>query len=185
METSNLCVHGVVLQLCPTCKKSFQEKQRFQRRRFGSVEGRKTPENSDSFFGHTWPEWFTMRDAGAAIILEHARAREYLTYPELWAGIRARVDFEIGHPWRQIPILLGYISDYTFEEIGLFVTALVVDGDPQVGPSEGFFRLAAQRGALPEADAPPTGIPWKGMTTAQRAFWEEQVTRIFQKSDQI
>jgi hypothetical protein len=126
-----------------------------------------------------------MRDTGAAIILEHARKREYLTYPQLWAGIRSRVAFDIGHPWRQIPLLLESISDATFEDIGLFVTALVVDGDPQIGPSEGFFRLAAQRGALREADAPPTGVPWKGMTARQRAFWKEQVARIFEKSDQI
>lgn len=126
-----------------------------------------------------------MRDAGSTIILEHARARQFLTYPQLWAGVRTRVGFDIGHPWRQIPILLEYISDYTFEEIGLFVTALVVDGDPGIGPSEGFFRLAAQRGALPKADAPPTGIPWTGITARQRSFWENQVARIFEKSDQI
>jgi hypothetical protein len=185
MTSSNLCEHGVVLQLCPRCKEAFRQKRRVERRRSTSYSGRKTPDNSDSFFGHTWPEWFAMRDAGAAIILEHARAREFLTYPELWAGVRSRVDFEIGHPWRQIPILLGYISDYTFEEIGLFMTALVVDGDPEVGPSEGFFRLAAQSGALPEADSPPMGMPWKGMTARQRAFWRDQVDRIFEKSDQI
>ena len=126
-----------------------------------------------------------MRDAGSEIILERARRRRYLTYPQLWAGVRTRVGFEIGHPWRQIPILLEYISDNAFEGIGLFVTAIVVDGDPQTGPSEGFFRLAAQRGALPEADAPPTGVPWTGMTARQRAFWEDQVSRIFGNSDQI
>jgi hypothetical protein len=126
-----------------------------------------------------------MRDAGAATILEHARTREYLTYPQFWADVRSRVDFEIGHPWRQIPTLLEYISDYTFEEIGLFVTALVIDGDPHIGPKEGFFRLAAQRGALPEADAPPLGVVWTGMSVRQRAFWEDQVARIFDKSDQI
>jgi hypothetical protein len=185
MSGTNLCEHGVVLQLCPKCKKAFREKQRVERRRSDSWTGRKTPENSDSFFGHAWPEWFAMRDSGAAIILEHARARQFLTYPELWAGVRSRMGFEIGHPWRQIPILLEYISDYTFEEIGLFVTAIVVDGAPQNGPSEGFFRLAAQRGALPEADAPPTGVLWKGMTARQRAFWEEQVSGIFHKSDQM
>jgi hypothetical protein len=142
-------------------------------------------DNSDPYFGHTWAEWFAMRDAGAALILEHGRVREYLPYPQVWAGVRTRVGFEIGHPWRQIPLLLEHISDYTFEGIGLFVTALVVDGDPLIGPSEGFFRLAAQRGALPESDAPPTGIPWTGMTARQRAFWDEQVSRIFEKSDQI
>jgi hypothetical protein len=185
MNFSNLCEHGFVLQLCPKCKGAFREKRRVESRGAGSWAGRKSPDNSDSYFGHTWPEWFAMRDAGAAIILEHGRIRHYLTYPQLWAGIRKRVEFEIGHPWRQIPSLLGYISDYTFEEIGLFVTALVVDGDPSNGPSEGFFRLAAQRGALAERDAPPTGIPWTGMTTGQKAFWEEQVARIFAKSDQI
>ena len=150
MTASNHCEHGVVLQLCPKCKDAFREQRRVERQGSNSWTGRKTPDNSDSFFGHTWPEWFAMRDAGAAIILEHARAGEYLTYPELWAGVRSRVGFEIGDPWRQVPILLEYISDYTFEDIGLFVTALVVDGTPANGPSEGFFRLAGQRGALPK-----------------------------------
>jgi hypothetical protein len=185
MNSSNLCAHGVVLQLCPRCKNSFREKRRVERRRSDSWTGRKTPDNSDSFFGHTWPEWFAMRDAGADIILEHARRQRYLTYPELWAGVRTRVGFDIGHPWRQIPILLEYISDNTFELIGLFVTAIVVDGGPESGPSEGFFRLAASRGALPEADAPPTGESWAGMTGPQRTFWENQVSRIFEKSGQI
>ena len=107
---------------------------------------------------------------GAAIILEQARAKQFLTYPELWAGVRSRVGFEIGDPWRQVPILLEYISDSTYEAIGLFVTALVVDGTPTNRPSEGFFRLAAQRGALPEADAPPTGVPWTGMTARQSSL---------------
>lgn len=185
MSVSNLCEHGNVLQLCPKCKDAFRAKRRVERQHSETWTGRKTPDNSDSYFGHTWPEWFAMRDAGAAIILEHGRKRRYMTYPQLWAGVRTRVGFEIGHPWRQVPSLLEYISDYTFEEIGLFVTALVVDGDPLTGPSEGFFRLAAQRGALSESDAPPTGIPWTGMTARQRVFWEEQVARIFEKSDQI
>lgn len=126
-----------------------------------------------------------MRDVGAAAILERARKRQFLTYPQLWDEVRSRVGSDIGHPWRQVPLLLEYISDYTFEEVGLFVTALVVDGDPAVGPSEGFFRLAAQRGALPQADEPPTGVPWTGMSPRQRAFWEDQVKRIFAKSDRI
>jgi hypothetical protein len=183
--STNLCEHGVILQLCPNCKSAFRERRQVERKRSDSWSGRKTPDNSSSFHGHTWPEWFAMRDAGAAIILEHARAHEYLTYPQFWAGVRSSVDFDIGHPWRQIPILLEYISDYTFEEIGLFVTALVIDGEPRIGPKEGFFRLASQRGALPEADAPPPGVVWTGMNARQRAFWEEQVARIFDKSDQI
>jgi hypothetical protein len=185
MTFSNVCEHGVILQFCPKCKDAFREKRRVERRHSNSWTGRKSPNNSASYFGHTWPEWFGMRDAGAAMILEHGRTRRYLTYPQLWAGIRKRVGFDIGHPWRQVPSLLEYISDYTFEEIGLFVTALVVDGNPLTGPSEGFFRLAAARGALPETDAPPTGIPWTGMSARQRAFWEDQVAKIFEKSDQI
>jgi hypothetical protein len=186
MNTNNVCEHGVVLQFCPTCRVLFQEKRRQERLRSEATAGeRKSPLNSETYFDHSWKEWFEMRDAGAALIFEHARQRKFLTYPELWAGIRARVDFEIGNPWRQVPHLLGYISECTFEEIGLFVTALIVDGDAQHGPSEGFFRLAADRGALPEADSPPKGIIWTGMSPRQKAFWESQVERIFAKSDQI
>ena len=75
-------------------------------------------------------------------------AKQYLTYPQLWSGVRTRVGFEIGDPWRQIPILLEYISDFTYEDIGLFVTALVVDGAPQNGPSEGFFRARGSAGSV-------------------------------------
>ena len=93
---------------------------------------------------------FAMRDAGASIILEHARRRQYLTYPQFWAGVRTRSGFDIGHPWRQIPILLEYISDYAFEDIGLFMTAFVVDEDPLNGRSEG-----SSGSPLNEARCPP------------------------------
>jgi hypothetical protein len=77
-------------------------------------------------------------------------------------------------------LLLEYISGRAYEGVGLFVTALVID--PEVGgPSEGFFRLAAARGALPEKDAPEMGRPWTAMTTAQRTFWKEQVTKLFER----
>jgi hypothetical protein len=121
-----------------------------------------------------------MCDSGRDLILERVKSRRFVTYPELWTGIEAMLQRDIGHPWRQIPLLLEYISDRTYEEIGLFLTAMVID--PELGgPSEGFFRLAAARGALPERDAPETGVTWSGMTTNQKEFWQEQAQKIFER----
>jgi hypothetical protein len=144
------------------------------------VSGRKTPDNSSHYFRHPWPEWFEMCDAGRDLILERVRLKQFLTYPELWSGIKARLQRDIGDPWRQVPLLLEYISDRTYEDLGLFITAMVID--PETGsPSEGFFRLAADRGALAGQDAPEMGVRWEGMTAKQKDFWQDQASKIFER----
>jgi hypothetical protein len=159
------------------CKVSIRKAQR---RAIASSSGRKTPDNSSDYFGHPWDEWFAMCDAGRDLILESVRLKRFLPYPEFWSGIKTRLQRDIGDPWRQEPLLLEYISDRTYEDLGLFITAMVID--PETGhPSEGFFRLAAARGALPEQEAPEMGVTWKQMTPKQKVFWEDQARKIFER----
>ena len=175
----NRCEHGKIPQFCSVCKVKIRERNRTKSQQ---ATGRKTPQNSASFFGHTWDQWFEMCDVGTRVILDCARRGGLILYSDLWQAIQTEIEWDIGHPWRQIPFLLEYISDRTYEDLGIFITALAVDGvGGNHGPSEGFFRLAASRGALPESDSPPIGMPWTGMTPNQRRFWREQVDMIRQK----
>jgi hypothetical protein len=122
-----------------------------------------------------------VRDArrGHRCIAQCARERRTTTYHELWPAIGVLLGLDLGNPWRQMPHLLGYISEHSYEDYRLLLTALVVEDGPVAQPGEGFFRLAASMGLLPERAAPPEGVPWRGMTVAQRAFWEGQVEAIF------
>ena len=146
--------------------------------------GRKTPQNSDTYFGHSWPEWSEMVDVGIAYLIECAKRHRTAAYGELWEAIEKVLGRDIGNSWRQMPQLLGYISERSFEGVGLFLTALVVDDVPDGHPEQGFFRLAAKRGALPEREAPRMGEPWT-ITSTQRRFWEEQVAAIFAKAEHL
>jgi hypothetical protein len=175
------CSHGQIPQFCNVCKVGIKRAQQEARAKAeANPSGRKSPQNSSSFFNHPWSEWFEMCDAGQAILVDCATRGELTTYPKLWEGISNRLQRDIGHPWRQIPFLLEYISDRSYEGLGLFITGLAVDETNGV-PTEGFFRLAADRGALPERDAPPAGVPWNGITPAQQAFWESQKNALFEK----
>jgi hypothetical protein len=120
-----------------------------------------------------------MRDAGAAHIISRAGQRRKTYYGELWTAIERQVGEELGNSWRQLPYLLGDIAKHVYDEIGLILTALVIYEERDEHPGEGFFRLAAEMGALREEDAPPVGERWEGMTTAQRDFWETQVQSLF------
>jgi hypothetical protein len=142
-------------------------------------DGRKTPGNSSEMFGHSWPFWFRMRDAGYEYICECARKRTMTTYKGVWEAVAARVGEDVGNHWRQLPQLLGHISEHTYPTIGFIATALVIyeEGDEHPGP--GFFRLAASMGVLARKDSPPTREEWVGMTDAQRGFWETHVNGMF------
>jgi hypothetical protein len=120
-----------------------------------------------------------MRDAGAAHIISRAGRRRKTYYGELWTAIERQAGEELGNSWRQLPYLLGDIAEHVYDEIGLILTALVIYEGGDEHPGEGFFRLAAEMGALREEDAPPVGDRWEGMTTAQRDFWETQVQSLF------
>ena len=144
-----------------------------------STSGRKTPENSSEMFGHPWTEWFQMRDAGFDHIERCARKRSLTTYAELWSAIATQLGKDLGSHWRQLPNLLGYISEWAYEKYKLIPTALVIDQEGDAHPGPGFFRLAAMLGALPENDSPPTGEEWTGMTDSQREFWEASRDAVF------
>lgn len=174
------CIHGLTALTCSLCKapKAAPSSQKGWSRP-SSASGRKTPENSTSYFGHPWSEWFAMRDAGIECILQCARERRTTTYHQLWPEIERNLGVDLGNPWRQMPNLLGYISEQSCGEFRLLLTALVIEEGSVPQPGEGFFRLAAAMGLLAERDAPPEGVPWRGMTELQRTFWEEQVETIF------
>ena len=143
---------------------------------------RKTPENSDSYFGHSWPFWFAMRDAGNEHIIECARERRTTTYADLWAAITASLGEELGNRWWQMGPLLGAMGEAAHEKDGIMPTALVMaEGDGETNPGPGFFRLAADMGQFPEDQTPPKGEPWTKMTETQRRFWEEQRDLVFAK----
>jgi len=109
--------------------------------------------------------------------LRPSASHHHLT--ELWPAAELRLGVSLGNPWRQIPNLLGHISEQAHEDHGLLLSALVVEEGLAPQPGEGFFRLAAALGLLAERDSPAPSVPWQGMTHAQRAFWEEQVSAIF------
>jgi hypothetical protein len=120
-----------------------------------------------------------MREAGMEHIAETSHEQHLSTYAGMWKGIVDRVGEEAGDPWRQLPMLLGYISDEYLEVLGALPTAVVVYDLADKHPGPGFFRLAAYHGLLSEGDAPTPGEEWLQMTDRQRAFRDEQVARIF------
>jgi hypothetical protein len=143
--------------------------------------GRKTPENSSDMFGHPWQLWFQMRDVGYEFITARARERKKTTYAELWDAIKTGVGKDLGNHWRQLPNLLGYIGDLSYEKIRLIVTVLVIYQERDEHPGPGFFRLAASHDLMPAEEAPSAGkdSEWKGMTSYQRAFWEGHCDALF------
>jgi hypothetical protein len=121
----NRCEHGLIPQFCSVCRVSIRERNRTGNQ---PTTGRRTPLNTRSFFSHTWDQWFEMCDVGTRVILVRARSSQLIVYSELWNAIQAEIEWDIGHPWRHIPFLLEYISDRTYEDLGIFITALAVDG---------------------------------------------------------
>jgi len=125
-----------------------------------------------------------MVDVGIAYLIECAKQHRTVAYGELWKAVGRRLDRNIGNSYFQMPQLLGYISERSFEGVGLFLTALVVEDGPDGHPEQGFFRLASARGVLPERDAPRVGEQWT-ITPVQRKFWKDQVAAIFAKAEHL
>ena len=144
-----------------------------------NYQGRRTPENSEDFFDHPWSEWFAMRDAGVDLLERHAKKRTTTTYKKFWSGIQSGFVGDVGKSGRQVPQLLRYIGELSFDKYGLILTALVVTDGHDPHPSEGFFRLAARLGLIPEDEAPEKGVEWIGMSKAQRTFWKAQVEGLY------
>ena len=143
-----------------------------------SNSDRKTPENSDTFYGHPWVEWFAMRDAGIAILRDRGAVRRLITYPELWEAIETRLGKELGSSQWKVSRLLEDIDEESGLDAQFILTALVVDA--RTGePSEGFLRLASKRHLLAEKDTPPIGQAGQKLTPEQRRFWEDQKAGVF------
>jgi hypothetical protein len=155
------------------------EKARIQREARVSSSGKKTPENSSDMYGHPWAEWFEMRDTGLDLIATAARDRGLTNYSDLWDGIGKALDRDLGNSWRQMPNLLGYISDHAYSQFKIIPTALVVEKEGDPHPGAGFFRLAAIMGVMLESDVPAVGESWTEMTDRQQAFWDASKEAVY------
>jgi hypothetical protein len=184
---SDECIHGLAPLTCSICLDRTRPKPVATTRERSLYDGRKTPENSDSYFDHTWPEWFEMRDAGIAYVSELAREARKTRYGELWKEIRNRLGRDIGSHIYQLPMLLEYMSVDFFEDTGLILTALVEYAEGEEKPGDGFFRLAGALGAIPKDQVPEYGTEWVNMTPEQEAFWKSQVEKLFEyfRSDNL
>lgn len=162
-------------------EREAQEKLRAKRSSSSSSE-RRTPENSQDYFGHPWPEWFAMRDAAFDFLVECARGRRTAGYGETWDAVGAAIGKELGSHWRELPNLLGFVSERSQAELGLLSTALVIYQPDAVssGPGAGFFRMATRMGLLDDSDSPPDGEEWV-MSERQRDFWQSQVDALFER----
>lgn len=175
------CKHGLQPATCVLCNGSLERASLERHHGSGGnrSSGRKTPENSETYYGHSWSEWFEMQDAVVSYIGEKAKAGEKATYGELWGALEERLGRDLGNPHYQLPSLLGYVALEGFERTNLVLTALVIyEGRPDQ-PGDGFFRLAAGLGIFDEKDAPEIGQEWSQMTPAQEVFWETQVAGLF------
>ena len=177
---SDECIHGLAEGTCSICLDRSRPKPPAVSRERSLYDGRKTPENSDSYFDHTWPEWFEMRDAGIAFVSDVAREGRKTRYGELWKDIRNRLGRDIGSHIYQLPMLLEYMSVDFYEETGLILTALVEYAEGEEMPGDGFFRLAGMVGAIPKEQVPEFGTEWVAMTPEQEAFWKSQVEGLFE-----
>jgi hypothetical protein len=140
--SDNECIHGLVLETCSICLGHFRPKAVAMSRGRSSYDGRKTPDNSDSYFDQLWPEWFEMRDAGTSYVSDLARKGWKTHYGELWREIGNRLGRDIGNHVYQPPMLLEYMSVDFYEKTGLILTAPVEYAEGKEMPGVGFFRLA-------------------------------------------
>lgn len=177
------CKHGLRIHSCTTCTEPAKIERTIRERNVGGSQARKSPDNSDTYFGHTWSEWFALRDIGFGFLVERARGRRTATYNEIWTAVGTGAGRDIGKAWRKVPQLLRHISDKSLDNTGLILTALVITDGRDGHPSEGFFRLSVRVGFLDESDEPEKGVPWNGMTQRQRDFWMNQVEAIFDYYD--
>jgi hypothetical protein len=97
----------------------------------------------------------------------------------MWMAIAAAMERDIGGFRLQMPNLLRRLAEQSLEEIGLVLTALVVYDDRPEYPGGGLFQLAVREGLLPEGEEHVLGPGLKGLTSAQRRFWEHQVAALF------
>ena len=178
MGEIEICVHGAWIHNCRPCRE--KRKMSVPAYKGTSKSGRKTPENSDTYYGHPWPEWFDMRNAGIAILRECGERRHLITYPDLWVAINERLDKHLDSSQRKVSALLNWIDQDSGIDARFMLTALVIDGHTDI-PSEGFFRLAERKHLLSASDSPPAGQAGRReLSPAQRRFWDEQKNGVFE-----
>jgi hypothetical protein len=175
------CKHGLKLSRCRACKEPTSiPKHRVRTSQGNSTFGRRTENNSESYFNHPWSEWNEMRDIGLSYLESVAINKSTVTYEHFWNAVRLGIGRDIGKQFRQIPLLLRHVGEKSFDDSGLILTALVVTDEAMPSPSEGFFRLASRLELLPVSESPEKGIKWMGMTTAQRDFWLQHKAGLYE-----
>jgi len=180
MDQFGECKHGVRATNCGICKEPIRANPpRKMTSTSGIYQGRRTPENSEDFFDHPWSEWFAMRDAGVDLLERHAKKRTTTTYKKFWSGVQAGFAGDVGKSGRQVPQLLRYIGELSNDRYALILFALVITEGDDPHPSEGFFKLAARLGLIPDGEAPEKGVEWIGMSKMQRTFWKDQVEGLY------
>ncbi len=112
------CKHGRTRSACHICI-VLRPQGRVPSQKVTPSGGRRTPANSATYFGHTWPEWHEMVDAGAVCLIGSARRRQTMPYGQVWDGIGASLQRNLGNRWRAMTHLLEHISERTFEGVGL------------------------------------------------------------------
>jgi hypothetical protein len=119
-----------------------------------------------------------MVDVAHDHLVEQAAERSTTTEEALWKHVGAELGLDLGDPRLPMPFLLRDLTNRQLDDSGLVLAAIVVTDDGTPGP--GFFRLAAQAGKLPAAQAPREGQDdtW-AMNDQQRSFWESQVASLF------
>src|ERR1035437_5464912 len=152
---SQECKHGVRTGRCTICNAPPRSGRDFrgQDPRTGRSKQRRTPENTETYYGHPWPEWLQMEEIGRQYIVEKARRRQTTKYGEMWAAIESAMGQDIGQFRLQMPNLLRRLAETSLDEFGLVVTALVVYDQLPEYPGEGLFQLAVREGLLPEREA--------------------------------
>ena len=121
MAHIELCQHGKWIHNCRPCRE--KRRQSLPKYKGTSTSDKKTPENSDTFYGHPWAEWFAMRDAGITILRERGAGRRLITYPELWEAIETRLGKDLGNSQWKISRLLEDIDEESGLDAQFILTA--------------------------------------------------------------
>ena len=130
------------------------------------------------FFGHPWPEWHAMVDTARDLLIEHAEAGATLTEGELWRHVGDTLDLRLEDPTLPMPFLLRDVTNRDVELSGVLLSALAVTDEGVPAPA--FFRLAAQHGKLPTAQAPrESADPGWSISERQEEFWRRHLAAVF------
>lgn len=177
MAEREICSHNKWVRACKQCDPgrnvaNLQYKD-------STIPGPLTPENSPSFYGYAWEDWFALRDSGIAILKEvgsEGRLTYYSTfYPKVYRSVGLSPKAASGERSR----LLKCINDDSGLDARYLLTCLLLTGKKPRKPMRGFFTAAAERGLFPESEVPKPEDEDRALTPAQKEFWEDQKRAVW------